>query len=276
MDLGSMSPLAAMDRAMANLLWSPGGRLARWAFGLGRQRSFVLLAALVAALGTGGGLGLRALGHGNTASLAPAGASAASVPLLARAEVSAALGEARDAFHVQGTAGVLRASNPTQGLQASFDRSGTTIASQGLNLSLSLRSIGYGEGSAEHAVAPATPAARANRVTYSRGAVSEWYANGPAGLEHGLPVATPPTRAANRPAEPLTVTLALAANARPKLAADGELMTLERGAAQLRYGNLLTTDASGRALRTWLQLQGTHLLIQVDAAQAAYPLRIDP
>ena len=44
----------------------------------------------------------------------------------------------------------------------------------------------------------------------------------------------------------------------------------------LRYGELVATDARGRALHTWLSLRGTSLLVRVDARGAGYPLRIDP
>lgn len=48
-----------------------------------------------------------------------------------------------------------------------------------------------------------------------------------------------------------------------------------RGAA-LRYGRLVATDASGRVLRSWLQVVKGHVLIRVADRGAAYPLRIDP
>src|SRR5262249_32671739 len=46
--------------------------------------------------------------------------------------------------------------------------------------------------------------------------------------------------------------------------------------ATLRYGNLLATDARGRVLRSWLQLDKGHVLIRVADRGATYPLRIDP
>ena len=50
------------------------------------------------------------------------------------------------------------------------------------DVSLSLRALGV--GSSLQAVALAQPTAHANRVSYARGgALTEWYANGPAGLE---------------------------------------------------------------------------------------------
>jgi hypothetical protein len=276
-----MSPLQATDRATATASCrataAPGAsvliaRRRRVPTGAALATALLLL-ALTVALATGFG---PSIGEGG-APARSASSATASIPAAARAEVSAALGAAQPAFHVHATAhGSLAASNATQGLGARFATGGVTVSKAALNLHLSLRSVGFGEGTRETAYA-ASPAAYANRATYTRGSVSEWYANGPAGLEQGFTLLRAPARARTAaPDAPLTVDLALAANARPRLAANGRGFTLQRGDAQLQYGDLLSTDASGRALRTWLVLQGGHLLIEVDATHARYPLRIDP
>ncbi|MFI4991618.1 MAG: IPT/TIG domain-containing protein [Solirubrobacterales bacterium] len=240
-----------------------------------------VLLALALTIALTGGLGLViAQGQGGaSAGSAVAGASAGTgagmaIPTAARAQVSAALGAARPAFHVHATpSGALTASNATQGIGASFDASGVTVSKADLELHLSLRSVGFGEGARLQAPPAANPTAQANRATYARGALSEWYANGPAGLEQGFTLKRAPAGTAD---EPLTLDLALSANAHPTLAANGQGFTLRNGHAELSYGNLLTTDASGRALRTWLALEGGQMLIKVDAAHARYPLSIDP
>jgi hypothetical protein len=238
-----------------------------------------LLLALAATVAVGIGLGGIHVGEPGAGSATPAragSAAGAAVPATARAQVSAALGAARPAFGIRSTrAGGLVASNPAQGLSASFAPAGVSVAKEGLNLHLSLRSVGFGEGARrQRALAAAAPRARANGVTYARGAVSEWYANGPIGLEQGFTLKRAPAGAAS--GEPLTLELGFSANARPALAADGQSFTVRSGDALLRYGSLLSTDASGRPLRTWLALEGGRLSIRVDAARARYPLRIDP
>jgi hypothetical protein len=276
-----MSPLQAMDRATATASCrataAPGAsaliaRRRRVLTGAALATALLLL-ALTVALATGFGPSIGERG----APARSASSATASIPAAARAEASAALGAAQPAFHVHATAhGGLAASNAAQGLGARFATGGVTVSKASLNLHLSLRSVGFGEGTLETAAA-ATPTAYSNRATYARGAVSEWYANGPAGLEQGFTLLRAPARARTAaPDAPLTVELALAANARPRPAANGQSFTLQRGAAQLRYGDLLSTDASGRALPTRLALRGDHLLIEVDAGNARYPLRIDP
>jgi hypothetical protein len=170
--------------------------------------------------------------------------------------------------------GELAAANSAQGFSARFAPGGVTVDKSTLELHLSLRSVGFGANGRETAAAVA-PTAYSNRATYARGAVSEWYANGPAGLEQGFTLLRAPA-SAGRAESGAPLTVDLAANARPRLAANGRSVTFRRGAAQLRYGDLLSTDAGGRALRTWLTLADGHVLIHVAAAHARYPLRIDP
>ncbi|MBI4574001.1 MAG: hypothetical protein HY713_12045 [candidate division NC10 bacterium] len=72
---------------------------------------------------------------------------------------------------------------------------------------LALTSVGYGDSL--HPAAPAIPQAMANRVEYRRGSLTEWYLNGPLGLEQGFTLATPPDGPSTGP---LTLTLSLAGN----------------------------------------------------------------
>jgi FG-GAP repeat len=276
-----MSPLQAKDRSIAAFSTQA------WAL------AALLTTALIAALSL-----LPQRGHETTSPSAgpsshalstAAGRSLQQVPPAARAQVSAALGAGRPAFHIySGAKGALSARTLTQGLRTSFASGGVTIQAASLKLHLSLRSLGFGEGIHQQAVKAASPAASTsvsneassrpammprNRVSYARGALSEWYVNGPAGLEQGFTLARAPAR---QTAEPLTLTLSLQANARARLAPDAQSLTLQRSGALLRYGGLQTTDAKGRVLRTWLGLEGSRVLIHVDAARASYPLSIDP
>jgi hypothetical protein len=279
-----MSPLQATDRATASASFTTTtpatATAASGASRLAAPRRGALaatgLATALLLLAPATGL-LRLGGAGDRVGSLAGPARVASIPAAARAAVSAALGAAQPAFHIHATGrDGSTARNPAQGLRARFAAAGVTVAKSTLELHLSLRSVGF-DASGREATAAVTPTTYSNRVTYARGAVSEWYANGPAGLEQGFTLLRAPAGARTAgPDAPLTVDLALAANARPRLAADGQGVTFRRGAAQLRYGDLLSTDASGRALRTWLTLQGGHVLIHVAAGHAHYPLRIDP
>ncbi len=228
-----------------------------------RTRVVVGLAGVAAALG---GVAALALLPGTTAGRAPAARREGllSLPAAAQGPVSAAIGGDQPGYRVSG----LRAVNPAQRLRVGFSRRGVAVASGGGRLSMALSAYGY--ASALRPVAPAAPHASANRVSYSHGALHEWFANGPLGLEQGFDVAARPSAGSG----PLTFSLALSGNLDPRLE-HGSLLLSGRGVA-LRYGGLVATDARGRALRSWLQLVKGHVLIRLDDRGAVYPLRVDP
>ena len=206
---------------------------------------------------------------------APAASSHAgllSLPSATQGPVSAALGAAEEAYQVRAGGPGFRAANPAQHLSARFDSSGVSISSGATRVGIGLRAIGY--GSSLSTVGEVEPRARANRVLYSRGTLSEWYANGPLGIEQGFSIARAPSR---RATGPLTLAMALRGNAHAELAANGRSVTFgHAGGTVLRYGGLQVTDAGGRTLHSWLELRARRLLLRVDARGARFPLRIDP
>jgi len=233
-------------------------------------RRLLLGGALCALIGVAvASLGLRGSGDGVQAATP---APLTSLPLAARGPVSAAVGAGQRAFAVRGIGDSFRANNAGQELSASFARSGTTVRSHGLRLSLGLRAIGY--GSSLEPVGEVAPRARANRVTYVHGnGVSEWYANGPLGIEQGFTLTRAP---APRRASKLTLDMSLSSNATTSLSRDAQRIDLVRGASRLSYDGLVVTDAAGRRLPSRLSLGGEELRIGIDARGARYPLRVDP
>jgi hypothetical protein len=187
-----------------------------------------------------------------------------SLPLTAQGPVSAALGRDEPVYRIEG----LRANNPAQHLRARFSRHGVAVVSGAARLGMTLSAYGY--GSALRPVRSVAPRTGANRVSYAHGALTEWYANGPLGIEQGFDV----TARLGAVDGPLTLSLALSGNLAARLRNDSVLLT-GRGTA-LRYGGLVATDARGQVLRSTLQLVRGHLLIRVADRGAAYPVRIDP
>ena len=143
----------------------------------------------------------------------------------------------------------------------------------GSEVGLRLAGVGYGDALAS--VAAVAPRAQANRVVYAHnGGVEEWYANGPLGLEQGFTLAHAP---AGQASGALTLSVALSGDLRASLADGARALTFARaGRRVLGYRGLVATDARGRRLRSWLELQGGRLSIRVDARGAVYPVRIDP
>jgi hypothetical protein len=239
---------------------------------LSASRRAVAICALLSALLALAGLLLASGGTGT-------GPAAGARPLpdgqdlpLSRAELaSARIGAGDPAYRMAAGGAGFVARNPVQRLQAHLGADGVLVAAGAARVRLQPRALGYGR--ALHPLPAVAPAASSNRALYARPGLSEWYANGPLGLEQGFLVPAP----ARAGAGPLTIAISIAGNLQARLAARGSQLLLGRsGRVQLAYGGLRSTDARGRSLRTWLQLDGGRLLLRVDARRASYPLRIDP
>ncbi len=203
----------------------------------------------------------------------------ADIPLTAQPAISATLGKDDAAYHFQATEAGWAAAHAQQALTARLTDAGATIEVNDARLTMQLVAYGYGDTltPAMHTV----PQANANRVEYARGDVTEWYINGPVGLEHGFTVQSP-TPNLQLPISNFTLALALDTNLPATVDADGAGLALMRadGTTALRYAGLYAFDATGKELRAWMEtgemLNLTSLQIHVDTAHAQYPITIDP
>ena len=192
-----------------------------------------------------------------------------SLPAPAQAAVSRGLGRDLARFHATGVAGGFELVN--SGVTARFDRAGAQLQAGGANVRLALSAIGY--GASLRPLAGAAPHAHANRVVYSHPGVSEWYANGPAGLEHGFTLTRRPAGVRH---SDLTLSLALSGATAARVDHNGLGATLRDGTHSLRYTGLWATDARGHKLPARLHTAGGQLRIAVDDHGAVYPITIDP
>jgi hypothetical protein len=273
----SRTGTVSVDRASAGGVSLGAGQPLRLPGRHGKTTTLALLLALAVAL-TFGAASLAGLLGGRTALPAAAHAqrvarqSLLSLPLLAQAPISASLGADSASYRVNSSAGALRASSPADRLSSTFTRAGVTLTAGAARVGLSLRAIG--DGSSLSKLAPASPRAQGNRVTYEHGGssgLSEWYANGPLGLEQGFTVASAPATGQ------LSIALALSGNTSPRLARDAQSVTfLRNGKSALRYTGLSVTDATGRRLPSSLALSGRELSIRMQSSGARFPLKIDP
>jgi hypothetical protein len=115
--------------------------------------------------------------------------------------------------------------------------------------------------------------AHGNRVTRSLGAVHEWYAAGPLGIEQGFTVVRRPRVGGTGR---LTLALRLSGSLAARPGRSGLRFSSRAGRIGLRYGGLQARDAAGRRLPATLSLQGKHLVIRVGDRDARYPVTIDP
>jgi hypothetical protein len=201
------------------------------------------------------------------------GASLSRLPLGAQSSISTALGRDVRAYHIQVTQGAIRAENSKQDLAARFSTKGVEVSSGNMRWRMSLCRFGYGDDLKNTpAVAPLVSA---NRVEYRRGSLTEWYVNGPAGLEQGFTIHKRP---GTDRGEPLTIALTLSGDLTATPEKDGGGLTLRDRSQRevLRYAGLTSYDATGKQLPTWMDVQGGQLRLRVKDSGAVYPLVVDP
>ena len=151
------------------------------------------------------------------------------------------------------------ASNPDQGLIVRFHDGHTDFIHNGSRFSLALT----GEAAVSHA------SARGNRVEFTRGLVTEWFLNGPDGVEQGFTVA------ARRGQGALELTLRISGDYLPALEG-GAVVLRKDGRTILRYAALHSWDADGRRLPSRAQVEGNRIRLLVDDSDARYPVTVDP
>lgn len=154
-------------------------------------------------------------------------------------------------------------------LMIGFAKDSTVVATP--EGSVRWRFAGYGRGSriSDHPCARMT--ARANRLSYHRGAVTEWYVNDKRGLEQGFTIAR-----RLRGSGPIVVTLSIDDGVLVLAAAENTVHLVRNRQTLLRYGGLKAWDAHGRVLDSVLEVRLSQIRLIVDDANAHYPITIDP
>jgi hypothetical protein len=193
------------------------------------------------------------------------------LPLATQGVVSGVVAQGMAEYAATAFDGGFALSNARHGLDFSFTRSGVGMRASGDDMQLALQAAGYGSVLAP--VVSASPLATANRVEYVRGSLTEWYVNGPIGVEQGFTLASAPARSG---AGPLTLALSVGGSFQPVLDDGGLGISLHGEHVTLFYNGLSAVDAAGRELPARLELSGGSLLVRVDDADAVYPIVIDP
>jgi hypothetical protein len=176
-----------------------------------------------------------------------------------------------------------RGENSQQQLVLEFVPDGVTVrqaAGRPWDLGFRLAGIGYGENI--RSLSPADIKAEGNRVEYRYGesnlspALTEWYLNGPLGLEQGFTLHRPP---AGNPSEAgLVLAMNISGTLKAQVASEGTEIHLKapEGKTFLRFGNLYVFDATGKRLAARFVSTKNGFGIEVDDRFAVYPLSIDP
>lgn len=156
------------------------------------------------------------------------------------------------------------------GLAYALNETGVQAQASGLQWNVSLRGIGHGNQVTD-AQAPEI-AQTDSQLEYRRGMVTEWYRNTALGVEQGFTIHESP-----KSRGPLTLHLDLFTNLEGKLDDDQRGASFTNADGQtLRYNHLKAYDADGAELDAKMILKPAQILLQVDDANAAYPITIDP
>jgi FG-GAP repeat len=147
-------------------------------------------------------------------------------------------------------------------------------------MGMKLSAIGYGEDLQPVASGEMTTSGNRVEVRYgnaeSSPEVTEWYLNGPLGLEQGFTLNRPP--AGKKQSGSLVLSLALSGDLTAIPNDDGREVRFQTtlGKTSLRFRDLYVLDATGRQLPSRFILATNGYGIQVDDRSAVYPISIDP
>ena len=158
----------------------------------------------------------------------------------------------------------LRIANSAHRFDATFAADGIRIAPAS-DSAWDLRASEIVVGDRRLALGAVQPTRATGRIEYRRDGLTEWYINGPNGLEQGFTLDAPPAGAEQ-------FTLGIAVAGETALRADGGALLI----GGLRYGDLAVTDATGTTLPAHLDATEGGIRIAVDARGAQWPVTVDP
>ncbi len=167
--------------------------------------------------------------------------------------------------------------NPVHSLGAKLGPGGVSISSDDeVEWTWNIGFEEYGRGTSFNTVPDPSITATGSRVEYqyARG-ITEWYVNGPLGLQQGFNFESKPLSSAEGP---LVVGLNISGDVTVEVDKYGTSAVLshQESLSSLRYGGLYAYDANGAELGARLQETASGLSILVDDEGAEYPVTIDP
>lgn len=186
---------------------------------------------------------------------------------VAQAHISQFIGRDDTAYHLLPGRNVVETTNTAQHLTAQISSDGMTVQRANETWTLVLQAV----------PCAALQLTQSNRVAMTRGTLTEWYVNGPVGLEQGWTL-NAPASSILAPSGEAVLRLASSGTLPPHSEPTRTALTLRNGQGEaiLRYSGFRAYDAVGRALDAQFEWQGTALAIRANTVDAVYPLTIDP
>lgn len=182
-----------------------------------------------------------------------------------------------------GTSLAMQAQNHRQGLMARLDQDGLHLHStrDAHTQEVSVKLTSFGCESTPLTMMRAVPRAakESRRVEYSWPGATEWYANGPLGLEHGFTIEKDLDCTEGK----LVFSLAIEGHVKASLVGHDRMArvvvqdkTISEGSRVLVYSDLFALDAEGKELSARLAVFERTVRLEVDTTGARYPITVDP
>jgi len=132
----------------------------------------------------------------------------------------------------------------------------------------------FGRSSSLSAVPSAAITASGPALIMARGAVTEWCANGPGSIEHGMTITSRPSGSG----ESMVLEFAITGPLHASVDDTGSVVQFrdDRNQTRVYYQELSAHDAVGSALTARMVISPRILQIEVDDSIATYPVTIDP
>ena len=167
--------------------------------------------------------------------------------------------------------------NPDHSLGAKLGPGGVSITSDEVGeWTWNLKFDEYGRGSSLDSVSEPSITAEGNRVEYQYAdGVTEWYVNGPLGLQQGFTFESKPDSSNEGPLEVL-MTISGGVTVEVDTYGTSAVISSQESFSSYTYGGLYAYDATGAELGARLESTSSGLSIKVDDVGAQYPINIDP
>ncbi len=180
--------------------------------------------------------------------------------------MSETIGKDNSSFHIMKAGKTYHADSGN--VSVSIERRGMEVSHDGHYWKVGLASV---QG---RAFLPTKEAVFSNRAEFIDGTITEWYVNGPLGVQQGWTIKErPAVQGAG-----IVLNLAVQGSLQPVLQENRRALNLldNTGRIRLSYGGLYAYDATGRSLPVAFEMHGKTLLVSLDDTNAVYPVVVDP
>ncbi len=195
------------------------------------------------------------LGQSRTLSSAPKTTNLGALPVSLQPLVAQTLGQDDPAYYIGSNQSL---QNKPNHYSATLSRDGLAINHGDLAFTLGLAHQSYTH-----------PTIDKNRVSYQRGGLTEWYENGPLGVEQGFTLQKKQNQ---------TLVLNISGDISTTISQNKKTIVIANDKTSLNYTGLTAFDSNHKTIPVWFtnSNHNNQIKIAFDDSHASYPITIDP